>query len=174
LFTNTDLLAKAVLEKKLRSATTVKSPLHYSADEIDLLKYKTESAEKVSIKYSSYRTSNYEYNKENKYYLRFMNNQKNTDLVSGEQYHVKNIIVYGVEYKTKVKRGTGYQDPQIYGKGEGYYITDGVALPITWEKTGEKNQTIYRIKETGEDLIVNDGNTYIQIYPTNGGKLTIE
>ena len=169
LFTSTELLAKAVKDKKMRDTTNVKSLLKYSADELDLSKYKTEPAEEVSIKYSNYRTSIYEYDKENKYYLRFMNNKKNTDLVTGEQYHVKNIIVYGVQYNTIVKRGAGYQDPRIYGTGEGYYITDGVALPITWSKKGEKDQTIYKIKETGEELVVNDGNTYIQIYPTNGG-----
>ena len=102
-----------------------------------------------------------------------MNNKKNTDLVTGKQYTVKNIIVYGVKYETYSLRGTGYQRMKDIGNGEGYYITDGVALPITWEKTDEKSKTVYKIKETGENLVVNDGNTYIQIYPTNGGKLTI-
>ena len=175
LFTTTDLLAKGVKDKNIRNTTTTKNLLTYAEEELDLSKYTTKKeANKVSIKYSNYRTSVYNYDKDNKYYLRFMNKQKNTDLVTGEQYHVKNVLVYGVKYNTITLRGAGYQDPQIYGKGEGYYITDGVALPITWEKKDEKSQTVYKIKETGEDLIVNDGNTYIQIYPTNGGKLTIE
>ena len=142
---------------------------------MDLSKYKTEEASKVSIKYSNYRTSIYEYDKEAKNYLRFMNKAKNTDLVTGEQYRVKNILVYGVKYTGYTSYGNpSYVRPANIGKGEGYYITDGVALPITWEKKDEKSQTVYRVKETGDDLVVNDGNTYIQIYPTNGGKLTIE
>lgn len=174
LFTNSTLLSKATKEKSLRSTTTVKSLLKYSEEEVDLSKYKTEKANKVSIKYSTYRTSIYEYDKENSDYLRFMNNKKNDDLVTGKQYHVKNIIVYGVEYSTyNYKSKTPYQKPHNIGNGEGYYITNGVALPITWEKKDEKSKTIYKIKETGEDLVVNDGNTYIQIYPSNGGKLSI-
>ena len=55
-----------------------------------------------------------------------------------------------------------------------YYITDGVALPIIWEKKDEKSKTIYKVKENGEELKVNDGNTYFQIYPTNGGNLTFK
>ena len=102
-----------------------------------------------------------------------MNDTKNIDLVTGKQYEVKNILIYGVQYNTITLRGVGYSDPQIYGKGEGYYVTNGVALPITWEKQNEKSQTIYRVKETGDELIVNDGNTYVQIYPTNGGYLSI-
>ena len=103
-----------------------------------------------------------------------MNSKKNIDLVTNKQYEVKNILVYGVKYSTYTDHGYyGYQKIHNIGTGEGYYITNGVALPITWEKKDEKSKTIYRVKETGEELVVNDGNTYIQIYPSNGGKLTI-
>ena len=174
LFTNLTLLANATKDKGLRSTTNVKSVLTYTEEELDLSKYKTQKANKVSIKYSTYRTSSYEYSKNNQNYLRFMSGKKNTDLVTGKQYEVKNIIVYGVEYSTyNYKSKTPYQKPHNIGTGEGYYITDGQALPITWEKKDEDSQTVYKIKETGENLVVNDGNTYIQIYPTNGGKLTI-
>ena len=101
LFTTTDLLAKGVKDKGMRTTTTTKNLLTYAEEELDLSKYTTtKAAKKVSIKYSNYRTSIYEYNKENQYYLRFMNKQKNTDLVTGEQYHVKNVLVYGVKYNT--------------------------------------------------------------------------
>ena len=174
LFTNSKLLSKATTNYGYRTTSTQKPVLNYSAEEVDLSKYKTTPAKKISIKYSYYRTSNYTYDEDLKTYLRSMNNTKNIDLITNEQYKVKNIIIYGVKYETITLRGAGYQDPQIYGKGEGYYVTDGVALPIIWEKKDEKSQTVYKIKETGEELVVNDGNTYIQIYPNNGGKLTIE
>ena len=173
LFTNATLLSKAVTNNNIRSTTDTKPVLTYSADELDLSKYQTKTANKVSIKYSNYRTSIYNYDAEKKVFLRFMNNVKNTDLVTGKQYEVKNIIVYGPKYETYYLRGAGYQKIHDIGTGEGYYITNGVALPITWSKADEKSQTVYKIKETGEDLVVNDGNTYIQIYPSNGGNLTI-
>ena len=169
LFTNSNLLSKAIKDKGLRSTTEVKNLLTYSEEELDLSKYKTTSANKISIKYSNYRTSNYEYDKDKKVYLRSMNNTKNVDLVTGKQYEVKNIIAYSVKYSTYTDHGySGYQRLSNIGTGEGYYITNGVALPITWSKSDEKSQTVYKIKETGEDLVVNDGNTYIQIYPTSG------
>ena len=173
LFTKGSLLLKATNDYGYRKTTTQKSVLNYSADEVDLSKYETKIANKVSINYSYYRTSNYEYDNESKTYLRSMNDTKNVDLISGEQYKVKNIIIYGVQYNTIYLRGVGYSDPQIYGNGEGYYVTDGVALPITWEKKDEKSQTVYKIKEDGKELVVNDGNTYVQIYPSNGGNLSI-
>ena len=175
LFTNTKLLSKAVNNKKLRTTTDVTSYLTYSEDELDLSKYETKAAKKVNVKYSTYRTSGYEYDSDNKVYKRFMSGKKHTDLNTGEQYTFKNIIVYGVKYtQYENRKNPNYQRAENIGTGEGYYITDGVALPITWEKKDEKSKTIYKIKETGEPLVVNDGNTFIQVYPTNGGKLTIE
>ena len=175
LFTNSTLLTKAMQNKKLRSTTEVTSFLKYADEELDLSKYETKTAKKVNVKYSTYRTSGYEYDSDNKVYKRFMSGKKHVDLNTGDQYTFKNIIVYGVKYTQYENRGNpNYQRAENIGKGEGYYITDGVALPITWEKKDEKSKTIYKIKETGEELTVNDGNTFIQVYPTNGGKLTIE
>ena len=50
------------------------------------------------------------------------------------------------------------------GSGEGYYITEGFAVPITWSKDSRSAKTIYKLKD-GTELKVNDGNTYIQIQP---------
>ena len=173
LFTNSNLLSKAVSNMNIRSTTDTKNLLTYSASELDLYKYETKDAKNISIKYSNYRTSNYSYDENSKTYLRSMNGTKNVDLVSGKQYQVKNIIVYGAKYTTYTLRGTGYQKIEDITSGEGYYITDGVVLPITWSKSSEKAQTVYKIKEDGKELVVNDGNTYIQIYPSNGGNLSI-
>ena len=175
LFTDSSHLNKGMSDKKLRTTTEQKNLLHYDAEELDLTKFTDKiEATNISIKYSNYRTSIYKYDADNKNYLRFMNNQKNTDLVTGKQYTAKNIIIYGVKYTGYTDHGNpNYVKPHNIGTGEGYYITDGYAIPITWEKANESSQTIYKVKETGEDLVVNDGNTYIQIYPTNGGKLTI-
>ena len=174
LFTNSTLLTKGLNDKGLRKTTETKPVLSYSPTEVDLSKYQTKKAGSISIKYSSYRTSNYKYDASKKVYLRSMGSKKNTDLLTGKQYEVKNIIAYAVKHTTYTDHGYyGYQRLSNIGTGEGYYITNGVALPITWEKKDEKSQTVYKIKETGENLVVNDGNTYIQIYPSNGGKLTI-
>lgn len=174
LFTTTDLISKAMSSRNIKSTTDVPNLLTYSPDEVDLSKYEGSNvANNISIKYSGYRTSNYVYDETSETYLRSMNDTKNVDLVTNEQYKVKNIIIYGVDYETYTHSGyNGYQKINNIGTGEGYYVTNGYSIPIIWEKKDEKSQTIYKIKLTGEKLIVNDGNTYIQIYP-NSGKLTI-
>ena len=41
-------------------------------------------------------------------------------------------------------------------------------MVIVYLLLGKNDKTIYKIKSSGEELVVNDGNTYIQIYPTSG------
>ena len=58
----------------------------------------------------------------------------------------------------------GRQKLDNIGSGDGYYITNGYAVPIVWEKESRSSQTIYRYSD-GTEIDVNDGNTYIQIQP---------
>lgn len=169
-FTSSDLLRKGIEALKLRTTTNKKYLLNYTTDEVDLSTMDSSAvANNVSIKYSGYRTSSYEYNSDEKVYYRFINGEKHTDLVTGEQYHFKNIIAYAVKYDTI--EGTKLQDLQNIGSGEGVYITNGYSIPIKWEKTSREAQTKYTYLD-GTEINVSDGNTFIQIYPTTG-ELTI-
>jgi len=170
LFTSTELIKKGISNKGIESTTSQGNVLKYQANSIDFSEYSDKKeATNISIKYSNYRTSNYKYDSNKKVYLRFMNNTNNNDLVTGKQYEVKNIIVYGVNYTNYCDSGyCAYQKIDNVGNGEGYYITEGYAIPITWEKSSHNAKTVYKVKETGKELVVNDGNTYIQIYPTSG------
>ena len=175
LFTSTELIKKGVSDKKIKDTTSKVNLLTYQAKSIDFNKYEEKTnATDVSIKYSDYRTSNYKYDSTKKVYLRSMNNNSNKDLVTGKQYEVKNIITYSVNHSTYEYDGYyGYQKLSNVGSGEGYYISEGYAIPITWKKNSKNEKTTYTVKETGKELVVNDGNTYIQIYPTSG-RLTIK
>ena len=147
--------------------------LNYSVDEIDVAAFAgAKSAVEVEIEYSDYHTTSYEYDEENKVYKRSMSGKANVDLVTGEQYTAKNIIVYSVSnYTINDGENKGRQELNNIGSGSGYYITDGYAVPITWEKTSHSGQTVYKYTD-GTEITVNDGNTFIQIYPKNG-ELTI-
>ena len=50
------------------------------------------------------------------------------------------------------------------GKLDGYYITNGKAIKITCEKTARSSRTVYK-DLNGNEIKVNDGNTYVQICP---------
>ena len=147
--------------------------LNYSVDELDLSSYVGAiPANNVTIKYSGYITNTYEYDSESGVYKRFVNGEEHTDYVTKEQYTFKNIITYQVDnYTLNDGEDKGRQELENIGSGTGYYISGGYAVPITWEKKSRSAQTKYYY-ENGEELIVNDGNTFIQIQP-EGQKLEI-
>lgn len=142
--------------------------LNYSAEEIDLSTNETaKAADSVTLKYSYYHTTSYEYDAENKVYKRSMSGKANVDLATGEQYTAKNIIVYKVRnYTLNDGESKGRQELENIGSGSGYYISNGYAVPITWEKSSHSGQTVYKY-QSGEEITVNDGNTFIQICPTD-------
>ena len=136
--------------------------LNYSVDEVDLSKREDAvKADTVFMKYSYYTTSSYEYDSENKVYKRFMSDEPHAD-ESGKQYTYKNIIITPIE--THSYDSYGRLELENIGTGEGYYITDGYAIPIVWSKDSRSSQTVYKNLD-GEEIKVNDGNTFIQITP---------
>ncbi len=158
--------AKEQAENKGYTRDTEKDLLlNYSAEEIDLsTKENAKVADGLTLKYSYYHTTSYEYDAENKVYKRSMSGKANVDLETGEQYTAKNIIVYNVDNYTLGGKNKGRQELENVGSGKGYYISNGYAVPITWEKTSHSDQTVYKY-ENGEEITVNDGNTFIQICP---------
>ena len=56
----------------------------------------------------------------------------------------------------------------IDGSGnDGYYITNGNAIEVTWYKTTDTSPTVYYNKATGEEIKLNTGKTYIAIVPSD-------
>lgn len=142
--------------------------LDYSVDEIDMASLDGASvATNISIPYSNSYVTSYVYDAENGYYLRSVNGKEHTDYVTKKQYHFKNIITYQVK-NTTINDGEnkGRQNIENVGEGTGYYISGGYSVPIKWVKKSRKDQTKYYYTN-GEELKVNDGNTFIQIQPTS-------
>ena len=142
--------------------------LNYSVDEIDMASLEgATAATNISIPYSNSYVTSYVYDAENGYYLRSVNGNKHTDYVTKKQYHFKNIITYQVKNTTlNDGENKGRQNIDNVGEGTGHYISNGYSVPIKWVKKSRKDQTKYYYTN-GEELKVNDGNTFIQIQPTS-------
>lgn len=62
----------------------------------------------------------------------------------------------------------GYMIYNVIGSGEnGYYLTNGKAVPISWIKSGESDITLFLDQETGEQIEMNTGKTYIALVPSD-------
>lgn len=162
-FTSMEKIKEYAKEKGYDRDTNKDLLLNYSVDEIDLSKREDAiKADTVYMKYSYYTNTSYEYDSDNKVYKRFMSGQAHTDAVTKEQYTVKNIIITPIA--THTYDSYGRLELEDVGSGEGYFITDGYAIPITWSKASRSSQTVYKNMD-GKEIKVNDGNTYIQITP---------
>lgn len=165
LFTSIEKLNNNVGKKRTKRNNDLL--LNYTVDEVDLSKMENaKPANEVLIKYSNVNKTGYTYDAENKVYKRTVNGKEHFDYVTKNQYTVKNIITYQVKNTTIEGGGKGRQTIDNIGSGTGYYITDGYAVPITWTKPSRKSQTVYKYTN-GEEIKFNDGNTFIQIQPTN-------
>ncbi len=184
-FTTTKKIYSSATSKNYSTTTDDWKLLNYSTEEIDLsapigtktiTNEETGKKEKVpvqneelitannvTIPYSYYQTRGYTYDATRKVYLRTMNNKPHTDKTTKEQLYYKNIIIEKVS--NSQLDSYGRQDLKTTGSGEGYYITNGYALPITWSKETRKSKTKYTYSN-GQEIKINDGNTFVQIMPS--------
>ena len=162
--------------KKYRTTTDKEILLNYTSKDIDLsTKENSKVANTISIPYSYSYNVKFKYNNETKKYDRYVNGNSHKDYFTGKQFDSKNIIVvlidWGVLNKYADAAGNNYLDLQNIGTGNGYYITNGYAIPITWVKESRKSQTKYL--HDGKEIEVSDGNTYIMFQNINDN-VTIE
>ena len=131
------------------------------------------SATSVTIPHSKLQTVKYEYNEETKRYTRYARKKLQTDYITGEPVTTKNIIITMCDnYTLTDTENKGRQGLKNIGTFDGYYITNGKAIQIKCIKTDRDEQTVYKDLE-GNEIDVNDGNTFINICPTEA-KLVIE
>ena len=171
-YSSMEKINNTISKKGYRTTSDKDLVLNYSADEIDLSKMSNSvRADKVKIVYSKTQTNEFVYDETNKVYIRKSNGETRYDYVTKEAFTTKNIITYQVKNTTSYEKGYDRQVLDNIGSGEGYYISNGYAVKIKWQKDSRSGQTIYSYLD-GTEITVNDGNTFIQIYPKNG-ELTI-
>ena len=176
--TNTENILKIAERKGYKTTSKQKSVLKYVADEFDLnTKYISEGSEanttktevidaiNITIPHSKLQTVKYEYNAETKKYTRFARGKLQKDYETGEPVTTKNIIVeFCDNYTLNDNENKGRQGIDNIGTFDGYYITNGKAIKIKCIKSARNEQTIYK-DFNGNEIEVNDGNTFINICP---------
>ena len=163
--TSTEKILKSANAKKYRTTSTKESVLNYVADEFEL---ESETvANKVVIPHSDLQKVSYEYDAQNKVYKRYARNKAQTDWTTGAPITTKNIIITLCDnYTLTDKENKGRQGLKNIGTFNGYYITNGKYIKIKCIKNDRNSQTIYQDLE-GNEINVNDGNTFVHICPTN-------
>ena len=163
--TTTDNIMEIAERKGYRTTTDESPVLNYVTEEVNLENGK--DATDITIPYSDYNSVEYIYDKESKEYVRYSRREKQVDWESGDEITTKNIIIeFAENYTLDDGSGKGRQTLNNIKKLDGYYITNGKAIPITCTKTSRAGKTVYK-DLTGKEINVNDGKTFIQICPIN-------
>lgn len=169
--TSTKNILQMAGEKGYKTQSNEKSVLNYQVEEINLDEGKT--ASRVVIPYSTSNVVSYTYDETNKRYTRYSKNTKQTDWTTKEDITTKNIIItFAENYALNDGENKDRQDLKNIGDKKGYYITNGKAIEIVCSKSSRTAKTVYKDLQ-GNEIKVNDGNTFIQICPINA-KVVIE
>lgn len=163
--TSTDALLKAAKAKGYKTTSTKKSVLNYTTDNVTL--EDGQGATSITIPHSNLQTVKYVYDEDNQVYKRYARNKAQTDWDTGDSITTKNIIITMCDnYTLEDSENKGRQGLKNIGTFNGYYITNGRAIKIKCIKESRNAQTKYQDLQ-GNEIKVNDGNTWINICPTD-------
>ena len=161
--TSTEALLKAAKSKGYKTTSDKKSVLNYTTDEVNL--EDGQGATSVTIPHSTLQTVKYEYDEQNQVYKRYARKKAQTDWDTGNSITTKNIIItFCDNYTLPDSEDKGRQGLKNTGTFDGYYITNGKTIKIKCIKEARNTQTKYQDLQ-GNEIKVNDGNTWINICP---------
>ena len=163
--TSTEKLLESAKSKNYRTTSTEQSVLNYVVNEVNL--EDGQVADTITIPHSDLQTVTYEYDEENKVYVRYARGEEQTDWDTDESITTKNIIItFCDNYTLSDSENKGRQGLKNIGTFDGYYITNGKAIKIQCIKNARDEKTIYQ-DMSGNPIQVNDGNTFVNICPTD-------
>lgn len=162
-FTNIKNINQTATKLNYNLTQTSETPYKYSIEPYDLINGK--DITKINIKYSTYQNVSYNYDEESKMFLRSQRGEAHTDRVTKKQYFAKNIIIIKVR-NYNIGDGSLRQEIDSVGTGTGYLATNGKYINITWKKEAATSKTYFYDLE-GNEIILNDGLTFIQVVPIN-------
>ncbi len=163
--TSTKALLQVAETRKYRTTSDEKSVLNYTTDEVNL--EDGEDAITVTIPHSQLQTVKYQYDEDTKTYKRFARGKAQTDWETKNPITTKNIIIeFCDSYTLSDSENKGRQGLYNIGTFDGYYITNGKAIKIKCTKSSRSEKTEYKDLD-GNEIKVNDGNTFVNICPKN-------
>ena len=133
---------------------------------VDLSKdSKSEKAENIILPFP-HNSSKLVYNPETKLYEYYEYGKAHIDPLDDNKITTfKNVFLQSTFFVQLDEHG--YLIYDVINKGEGYYITEGNAIPVKWEKIGQTGVTTYTNATTGEVVEMNVGKTYIALVPSD-------
>jgi hypothetical protein len=115
----------------------------------------------MEFSYAGYQVD-YKYDASTNDYARNLGGIPHIDRNSGKQIHVKNIVIEMTN--VAVADSYGHMNVTSVGRGNGWVLRDGDAVPITWVKDSNTARTKL-LDAKGQDVPLNAGNTWYEVVP---------
>ena len=174
-------LSKASFSKEYSSKYKGTGFIFYEEEETDLTSNeKCAPAGTISLPFSHTSTS-LKYNSKTKTYDLYEYGNIHTDAADNNNVTTfKNVLILNCSFSQLDEHG--YMIYNYYNyysgsktKGDGFYVTNGNAIPIKWTKTNDDTEPAhYYNANTGKELIMNVGKVYISLVPSDTwGKVSI-
>lgn len=164
-FTSINGIEKGMKSKKYRTEYHEDHKDHFKFYEKDTELKSDIEATHVLLNFSTYTSPYFVYQEEEKVYERYQFGVPHKDRNNDQQLAFKNIIIQYVKEWNIDKNG--YQTMDIEdATGEGYYISNGKVINITWRKN-ERTKEMRYYNSNDKELKINSGKTYIGIFPDN-------
>lgn len=166
----TDISKKAKTAKISASYTNDQTKLaaqtHWSFGTTDMSAYGLPG---IKVKLSCFKLTKPEllYNAKTETYDYYENGKISQDGEDKQVVSFKNVILQECTFHQYDKNG--YLIYNIIGEGNGYYLTGGKMIPITWKKASETGATKY-YDAAGREITLNCGKTYVGICPSDDWK----
>lgn len=164
-YTNTSSILQIAESKGYKTTSNKESVLNYVSNEVTLDREDALVANNILIPYTTSHKVEYKFDVQTNRYVRYSKGKKMTDETTNEDVTTKNIIItFAENYTLNDGENKGRQDVVTVGSLDGYYITNGKAIKIKCNKESREAQTTY-VDLNGNEIEVNDGNTWINIVP---------
>lgn len=135
----------------------------FSDHDLDLSAYDdAQTATEIALPFP-HTSSALTYNKATGLYELSMYHKPHIDALTNEVTSFRNVILQNCDYTVLDEHGYMQYNLLSSTVHNGYYLTNGKAIPITWIKESEAGITDYRIAANDQPLILNTGKTYIGI-----------
>lgn len=114
----------------------------------------------LTVSFSNAYYSTFKYDADKKVYKKYHSGNPHMDSAANKQLAFQNLFILQTDVHL-------YKDNKIieldWTGGDGYYVSKGTVIEIKWEKPTEQDYIKYYVKETGKELEVNPGKSYIAV-----------
>ncbi|NLJ94365.1 MAG: DUF3048 domain-containing protein [Clostridiaceae bacterium] len=123
-----------------------------------------EQANKVFVSYFADNNSEFSFDPNSQTYTHTKDGINQVDENNQKSLEISNIIIQQVNYYPNPNY-SGILTMDYLGEGDGYLVSNGEYLPISWQKLDENSQTKYFYQD--EEIVLNPGQTWILLVSSN-------